>query len=522
MKLALLVVAIFGFATAALLFLQRTQRQAMADLLESETRERSTMLASVIELMGRSLRDFARDYAQWDDMVQFIQRPRPEWAAINLDASLENFKLSAAWVLRADGSLVYATSGENNASRPPLPLPETELQPLLQGPESRVFFVQQPGRLVELCLAPAQPSDDTQRHSTPRGWLLAAHAWDAAHLALLGDLLQCEVTLAAPGAPLPVPDPTQISLRRSLAGADGRIVADLIFTIRSRELEIAARHHSTQFWLFVVTGVTAGLVAVTFLRRWVMRPLRAIGESLARAEPGPILPLIAQRDELGRIAQLVQTSFAQRAELEAMLTERVRLGRELHDGVIQTVYAAGMNLTGARAALRHDPAAAERILDDTHRELNHTIRELRSFIDGLEPESSGQRPFREAIQSIVTLMQGVRPLACTLELDDALALKLRGSERLHLLHIVREAVSNSVRHSQSRHLRIALRPETGSAVLEITDDGAGLDPLTQGEGERGRGLGNLSARAQELGGTFQLDSKPGVGLRVRVAFPMVG
>lgn len=520
MRLALLVVAIFGFATATLLLVQRMQRQSMADLLESETHERTAMLANVINLMSQSLRDFAQDYAQWDDMVQFIQRPRPEWAAINLDASLDNFKLSGAWVLRTDGSLVYATSGENNAPRPPLPLPESVLQPLLQGPESRTFFVQRPGRLVELCLAPVQPSEDTKRSTTPRGWLLAEHPWDAAHLTLLGNLLQCEVTLAAPGAPLPPSGPTQVSLRRPLAGADGRTVAELVYTIRSRELEIVARHHGTQFWLFVVTCLTAGGVAVTFLHLWVMHPLRAIGESLARAEPGPILPFVGQRDELGRVAQLVQTSFAQRAELETMLTERLRLGRELHDGVIQTVYAAGMNLTGARALLRRDPAEAERILDDTHTELNHTIRELRSFIAGLEPEPSNQRPFREAIQSIVTLMQGVRPLACAVELDDALALKLSGSERLHLLHIVREAVSNSVRHSQSRQLRIALRAEAGGAVLEITDDGAGLDPLTQGE--RGRGLGNLSARALELGGSFELDSKPGKGLRVRVAFPVGG
>lgn len=518
MRLALLVVAIFGFATATLLVVQRMQRQSMADLLESETRERTAMLAHVINLMGQSLRDFAQDYAQWDDMVQFIQRPRPEWAAINLDASLDNFKLSAAWVLRTDGSLVYATSGENTVQRPPLPLPEPVLRPLLQGTESRIFFVQQPDRLVEVCLAPVQPSDDTKRATSPRGWLLAEHPWDAAHLELLGNLLQCEVTLAAPGAPLPPSGPTQVSLRRALPGADGRTVAELVYTIRSRELEIVGRHHGTQFWLFVVTCLTAGIVAVTFLHLWVMHPLRAIGESLARAEPGPILPFVAQRDELGRVAQLVQTSFAQRAELEAMLTERVRLGRELHDGVIQTVYAAGMNLTGARTVLRHDPAQAERILDDTHRELNHTIRELRSFIAGLEPEPSTQRPFREAIESIVTLMQGVRSLACVVELDDALALKLSGSERLHLLHIVREAVSNSVRHSQSRQLRIVLRAEAGGAVLEITDDGAGLDPLTQGE--RGRGLGNLSARAQELGGSFELDSKPGKGLRVRVAFPV--
>ncbi len=518
MKFTLLVAAIFGFAIVTVLLIQRTQRQSMTDLLESETRERSEMLASVIGLMSQSLRDFAQDYAQWDDMVQFIQQPRQQWAAINLDASLENFKVNAAWVLRPDGSLVYATSGEGPVPRPPLPLPEAVLRPLLQGPESRFFFVRHAGRVAELCLAPVQPSEDTKRETTPRGWLLAEHTWDGPRLQLLSNLLQCEATLAAPRAPLPAPGATQVSLRRPLLGADGTAVADLVYTIRSRELEIVGHHHRTQFWLFVLASLTAGIVALAFLHGWVMRPLRDIGESLALAQVEPIRPLLAWRDELGRVAQLVETSFTQRAELEAMLNERVRLGRELHDGVIQTVYAAGMNLTGAKAILRRAPAEAERILDDTHAELNTTIRELRSFIAGLEPEPTHERSFREALQSIVSLMQGVRPLECAVDLDDALAARLSGSERLHLLHIAREAISNTVRHSQARRLQIALRREPEGAVLEITDDGAGIDPLVQGE--RGRGLANLAARARELGGTFHLDSKPKLGLKVRVVFPL--
>ncbi len=518
MKFALLVAALFAGTVAALLLIQRTQRQSMADLLESETRERATMLAGAIELTGQALRDFAHDYAQWDDMVQFIAQPKPQWAAINLDASLDNFKLAAVWVLRTDGSLVYATSGEAPAARPPLPLTPVEIQRLIQAPPEHTFFAPHAGRLTELCLAPVQPSEDTRRQSQPLGWLLAARAWDDAQVQLLADLLQCEVNVERPGAPLPPPGPTQVSLRHPLPGLDGRVAADLIYTIRSRELEIVARHHRTQVWLFVLNGLLAGLVALACLQRWVLRPLRAISDSLAGAEAAPIAGLAERRDEIGRVAGLVQTSFAQRAELESMLQERVRLGRELHDGVIQTVYAAGMNLTGARSTLRQNPAEAERILDDTHAELNHTIRDLRSFIAGLEPEPSSHRALGEAIQSILTLMQGVRPVACTLEIDDALAAALGGHERLHLLHIVREAVSNAVRHSTARRLTIQLSRAGDEAVLAITDDGTGLDPALPTE--TGRGLANLAARAEELGGTCEFDSRSGAGLRVRVAFPV--
>jgi sensor domain CHASE-containing protein len=69
------------------------------------------MLGRLVELTGQSLRDFTYDYAQWDDMVTFVATPRPERAAVNIDASLTNFNLSAAWVRRNDGSIVHATCG---------------------------------------------------------------------------------------------------------------------------------------------------------------------------------------------------------------------------------------------------------------------------------------------------------------------------------------------------------------------------------------------------------------------------
>ena len=519
LKFALLAAGIFGLALAVLLLIQRTQRQSMAELHESETHERSAMLSRVIELTGRSLRDFTEDYAQWDDMVQFVERPRRRWAAINLDASLETFRLSAVWVLQADGTLVYATAGENGKPQPPLPLSRTALEPLLKATEAATFFSQQPGRLTELCLAPVQPSDDAGRLATPRGWLLAERVWDAAQLRLLAELLQCEVAVAPPGRPLPPAGPTELTLRHPLPGPDGQPAADLIYTIRSRELEIVSHHHRTQVWLFLALCLASSILAVACLHHWVLRPLRAIGESLAHGAPEPIVPLLERRDELGRVAQLVQTSFTQRAALESMLNERVRLARELHDGVIQTVYAAGMNLTGARALLRKNPAESERILDDTYGELNTTIRDLRSFIAGLEPEPASQRSFREAVQSMVTLMQGVRPVECVLDLDDAVGAKLNSSERLNALHIVREAMSNSVRHSAARRLHVALRRQAGVTTLEITDDGTGLDPMLHGE--PGRGLANLSARARELGGELRIESEPGAGLRIRVTFPAV-
>jgi len=517
-KFALLVAAIFGVALTALLLVQRTQRQSLANLLASETRERSGMMARVVELTGQSLRDFTYDYSQWDDMVTFIAAPNRAWAAINIDASLDNFKLVAVWVLRVDGTVVYATRGENPQAAPPtLPLGEAELRGALAGGGAANFFVPGAEGLLELCVAPVQPSDDTRRGTAPRGWLVAARVWDEAQLRLIGDIMHCETALAPPDRALPPSQPNRISLHYPLRGVGGGPVASLVCTLRSHELEIVARDQRTELTLFAGTFILTAIAAVYFVFRWIVHPLKIVGSSLQARDAGTLLPLLSRRDEIGRVAQAVKTSFEQHAALEEMIEGRTRLGRELHDGVIQTVYAAGMNLAGARTVLRRDPEEAERILEDTRNELNLSIHSLREFIQGLDPEPQQQRPFREAVQSVVTLMQGVRRAAVTLQIDDKLAAALAGRQRLHLLQITREAVSNSVRHGRANRLIIRLEREPVGVVLEISDDGIGLEGAPTWD--EGRGLANFAARARELGGELQVTSVPEGGLRIRVVIP---
>lgn len=515
-KFAALVAVIFGLILTALLLVQRTQRGSLAELLAAETQERSSMMEKVIELTARPLQDFARDYGQWDDMLAFVKEPRRDWAAINIDASLKNFDLSAAWVLRVDGSIVYASAGESTTP-PPFPLSPAQLEPLLKAGKARSFFVGTPRALAEICLAPVLPSSDTARAGTPQGWLVAARPWDGEQLELLGNVLQCETSLAGPGeAPRKV-GANEIVLQYSLAGPAGEAVANLVYTIRSVELEIVSRDQDLEFALLAGALLTAAIIAVWFVFRLIVAPLRVVGRSMASGDPALLQPLLTRPDEIGHVVQEVKRSYEQRAELQALIEQRTRLGRELHDGVIQTVFAAGMSLAGARATLRGNPAEAEQIIEDTRRELNTTIRTLRDFINGLEPEPLQRRTFRDSVEAIATLMRGVRNCTVELDIDDDTAASLDSGQRLHLLQVTREAVSNSVRHGQANVITIRLGRESGKRVLEVVDDGVGLDGAATTEG--GRGLINLAARARELGG--ELSVRPGEtsGVRLRIVFP---
>ncbi|PAW63542.1 MAG: hypothetical protein B9S34_14140 [Opitutia bacterium Tous-C1TDCM] len=519
LRFALAAAAIFLLAAATLFSVQRSQARALGSLLESETRERSHLLEELVDLTGQALRDFTSDYSQWDEMVAFLRQPKPEWAAINLDASIKNFKLSGAWVLRLDGTLVHATAGEAPAPAPSLPLPPHVLAALLAKPPARNTFVPSGGDVLELCLAPIVPSADTTRSSAPLGWLLAGRIWDRTLLEKFGELVRGKTSLGGAQSRPPISSAEDIGLRLPLAGPDGSIVAFLDCRIEAEELKITGRQNRIVFWLLTVMGLVAVVLAIWIPYALVLRPLRTVSASLAAGSPGLIQPLVARTDELGLVAQSVRTVFAQKAELKGLLDERTRLGRDLHDGVIQTVFAAGMNLAAARRAVRTHPGEAERILEETRVELNASIRELRSFIDQLEPEPIPERPLPDAIRAAAQLMQGIRTFSARLDLDPALTAALGARQRLNVLGIVREALSNSARHSSATEIRITLRSYGSHAELVVADDGTADSRPTAAQGS-GRGMENIAARAKELGGELAVENGPRGGFEIRVWFPI--
>ncbi len=216
-------------------------------------------------------------------------------------------------------------------------------------------------------------------------------------------------------------------------------------------------------------------------------------------------------EERRRVERALRQS---REELRQSADLRARLARDLHDGVIQSIYAAGLGLEGVRASLHAEPAAAERRLDATLGSLNQTIREVRSFIQGMEPEGSDRPEFTQVLRSLVSTLQALHAVQFELQLGvEPTALSAR--EEVHALQIVRECVSNALRHGEARHIIIALSTEATGPVLLIRDDGRGFDPASA---PRGSGLSNIAARAADIGATFSLHSLRGKGTDIILRF----
>lgn len=191
----------------------------------------------------------------------------------------------------------------------------------------------------------------------------------------------------------------------------------------------------------------------------------------------------------------------------ALLSDRERIARDLHDKVIQRLFATGLALEGiSRLAQRPEVAAGlERAVSD----LDETIREIRTTIFDL-----GQcRVPSDIVDALEAL---VDELSVTLGFRPSLEVDLQGASvpaslADHLLGSAREALANVARHAQATAVTVSARMEQGELTLEVTDDGRGL-PERHPDRPRpsGHGLRNLAARAEALGGTFHIRS-PGSG-----------
>ena len=470
------------------------------------------------------MRDFAAEGA-----ALAAQRLREPDANLPTDAQVPG--ITAYWIVRRSGT-VSRVAADFGLVQPPIPPAKIALW-TAEPPPFR-FFSESDAGLLELCVEPVV----LDAGAPPWGWLLAARRWDDAHLKILSSLTDGRVTLDLHPATTPSSDHVHTRL---LPDWQGRPLRSLQVSYPTAAPGLMAGPRGPDVAVFIGFGLLLMAGLALSLHRWVLQPLGRISASLAADQPAPLAPLLRGRDEFAGTARLVEASFAQRdalkreieerrrmaaalavaeADLRRTLDERTRLGRDLHDGVIQALYATGMGLVGIRALLQPgDNEAAER-LNQCRATLNEIIRDVRNFITGLEPEALRQQTFTQAVHALLEFMQSIGPAATDAAVDEELANQLTLGQRANALHIMREAVSNALRHGAAEHIRVSLaRTPEGQAALDIADDGVGFDPAANTT-TRGRGLENLAQRATELGATFTLHSEPGAGTRLRFVFTL--
>jgi signal transduction histidine kinase len=202
----------------------------------------------------------------------------------------------------------------------------------------------------------------------------------------------------------------------------------------------------------------------------------------------------------------------------AVAEERDRIGRDLHDGIIQSLYAVGLSLEDVPDLMSEAPSEAAERVDAAIESINLSIRDIRNFIYGLRPEAVDGT---QVVAGLAALAEEVRHgglVDVVAHLDQAADPGLDPRMGSELLNLVREALSNAVRHAHGRRITISLTADTAVSTLEIADDGVGFDPAL-GVAAGHHGLANMGARAAAFGGRLEIRSAPGEGTTVIVGMP---
>lgn len=204
--------------------------------------------------------------------------------------------------------------------------------------------------------------------------------------------------------------------------------------------------------------------------------------------------------------------------LSKLLQDRDRMGRDLHDCVLQSLYAIGLSLDAARRMDDRAPKKAKVQTDHAVEQLNRLIQEIRELIIGLQSDTVREFDFMAELQALAQVYHQVGAMRIDLAVNESVARLLTLDEKQQIALIAREALSNSVRHGKARRAAISLRRAGPMVRFEVTDDGIGFRQTNRAR--VGYGLSNMEARARQLGGRLELRSQPGRGTDVVIELPI--
>jgi signal transduction histidine kinase len=205
----------------------------------------------------------------------------------------------------------------------------------------------------------------------------------------------------------------------------------------------------------------------------------------------------------------------------------VRLGFDLHDGPLQQVYALAQDVRLLRDQMvglvgsTHQETVLGRF-DDLEAQLAELHQDLRDLAHSLEPRSLLQQPLPEAVERELAALERRTGISTSIVREGSFD-ALTASQRIALLRVLQEALSNIRHHSGSREVAVILHDETFRGVcMEIRDDGRGFDPadvVPAEDGENGIGLVGMRERLRLLGGRLEIESAPGGPTTVRATLP---
>ncbi len=201
----------------------------------------------------------------------------------------------------------------------------------------------------------------------------------------------------------------------------------------------------------------------------------------------------------------------------AVLEERNRLARELHDSVTQVLFGLTLNLEAAAGLIVKKPERAASLVGRSQEMAGEALAEMRSLIFELRPAALQEKGLAMALTNHINLFRRRQGLETSLSLEgDA---RLPPEMEFCLYRVAQEALNNVAKHARARQVTVLFAIRDGQAVLRVTDDGVGFDPAA-GPGAQSFGMLGMRERLEEVHGELIVKSAPGEGTTIEARIPL--
>ena len=205
-----------------------------------------------------------------------------------------------------------------------------------------------------------------------------------------------------------------------------------------------------------------------------------------------------------------------------ILKERERIGMDLHDGIIQHIYAIGLMLEDTQHQLvqEGDPESINEGIAVAIKGLNEVIRDIRNYILDLRPQRFQGRNLFRGLEELVRDLRANTFMNISLNMNGVDSTWLTPGDTVEILHVVQEAFTNIRKHARATHVEIDLYQNSRKLMLEICDNGVGIAAKDK-QAPSGNGLRNMQERARSLGGQVRIEPRHDGGTKVELSVPFV-
>jgi len=246
--------------------------------------------------------------------------------------------------------------------------------------------------------------------------------------------------------------------------------------------------------------------------------LYLVTSSAGEPLPKTLTTLFGAASRSSTTAEL-RSSYERQIREAARQEERNRLASDLHDSIKQQIFVVQTSAATAQARLETDSSGTREALEQVRSAAREAMTEMQAMLDQLRAVPLENAGLIEALKRQCEALQFRSGARVDFQIGSLPpAESMAPGAHQAILRVAQEALANIGRHARAQSVRVGITTVQGTVQLRIEDDGAGFDPATAA---RGQGIANMHSRADEFGGTFELNSRPGGGTLVVFAVPYI-